>query len=451
MEAAATPARIDLEAMKTGMAPDLNAKHRLPSAGASFKHPISVAVKHVLPAGSKRIVTVILGLLLVFAFPIMLKALFLEPQRPLLSPSAHVNPKVISTTSFRTKRTFRQAFARRSLKQHTAVHEKEASSEWSTKTTSPLGTSALPNLLQAHVPKCHTRKPQFVTVKSDVERPRVLIISAIQNECTTAMGDDVVLRGLKNKVDYARLHGMDVEHCSVDVPMEPSEDRQWHKLAAIQEKMRSFPAYDWYVWLDYDSVITDMTFDIPWKTYSSHSLVIWGQSTALYTGEKLRSNMISTSTMYVRNNEISRRLLDRVMELCKSGSEGVSEMFIDKPRKPTLNDQSALVYVLSTEQQLWRQHVYLENNYDISHWWGDVSDRLEEYYSDWRGEGQFPPFILNFSGCEFCIDEPQRSPRCVKDFHRGVRFAENQILGAFNMTHTDLDSAEVVHLTASMS
>ncbi|GBG90136.1 hypothetical protein CBR_g50230 [Chara braunii] len=301
-------------------------------------------------------------------------------------------------------------------------------------------------------PKQRQTKPEVVIVEAHAERPRVLIITAIQKQCTSVMGEYVVLLGLKNKVDYARLHGMDIEYCSVDVPFEPPEDRRWHKIVIIQEKMRAFPDYDWYVWLEYDTIFTDMAFEIPWKSYAGHSLVLWGMPGALYTLQKLAASVISTNTIYIRNNEISKKLLERLVEVCEHGHDDVDSVLPRKlPKNWTPNDQFAMLYVLSREQALWRQHTFLENNYHISRFWADENDRLEEYFVDWRGEGQFPPFMMSFVGCAFCVDAPKRPAQCVDQFHRAIRFANNQLLSVFNMTHKNLDTGEVVHLTASAS
>ena len=105
---------------------------------------------------------------------------------------------------------------------------------------------------------------------------RVVMVSGSQPEpCQAPAGDHLLLRFLKNKVDYCRLHGVELLYNTA--LLEPSMVAYWAKLPAVRAAMLAHPEAEWVWWVDSDAVFTDMDFSLPLATrYGGYNLVAYG-------------------------------------------------------------------------------------------------------------------------------------------------------------------------------
>lgn len=108
-------------------------------------------------------------------------------------------------------------------------------------------TRSLPYPSLEHQPKQGTKKAAELPVT-------LLVTSRPPAPCETPEGDYALYRALKNKMDYARLHGMQM--VSLDAPVRPELDSWWQKVAAMPLLMAGHPDVEWFFWMDADAVFT---------------------------------------------------------------------------------------------------------------------------------------------------------------------------------------------------
>jgi xyloglucan 6-xylosyltransferase len=117
--------------------------------------------------------------------------------------------------------------------------------------------------------------------------PRVLLVTASpQGPCGSPDGDRFLLRATKNRLDYCRLHGVDMVHATAR--LEDPELRSagygdgWAKLALLRRLMLAHPEVEWLWWLDVGALVTDMGFELPLARYEGAHLVVRGDSYQLF-------------------------------------------------------------------------------------------------------------------------------------------------------------------------
>ncbi|GJN24833.1 hypothetical protein PR202_gb12600 [Eleusine coracana subsp. coracana] len=68
------------------------------------------------------------------------------------------------------------------------------------------------------------------------------------------------------------------------------------------------------------------------------------------------------------------------------------------------DDQSALVYLLVTQPDRWKEKTFLESSYDLHGFWVDIVDRYEEMRRKGKsGLGDhWWPLVTHFVGCKPC-------------------------------------------------
>ncbi|KAI8027456.1 putative glycosyltransferase 7, partial [Camellia lanceoleosa] len=76
--------------------------------------------------------------------------------------------------------------------------------------------------------------------------------------CKNSIGDHLLLRLFKNKVDYCRIHGYDVFYNNallhLNMPV------YWAKIPIVRATMVVHPEAKWIFWVDSDAVLTDIGF-----------------------------------------------------------------------------------------------------------------------------------------------------------------------------------------------
>jgi xyloglucan 6-xylosyltransferase len=89
-------------------------------------------------------------------------------------------------------------------------------------------------------------------------RPRVLMVTGSSpRQCSEPEGEHVLLRALKNKVDYCRVHGFDIFYSNAELDAEMSGF--WTtKLPILRALMLAHPEAELIWWVDSNVVFTDM-------------------------------------------------------------------------------------------------------------------------------------------------------------------------------------------------
>ncbi|XP_074295266.1 putative glycosyltransferase 7 [Silene latifolia] len=310
---------------------------------------------------------------------------------------------------------------------------------------------------------------------------RVVMVTGSQPDpCKNPVGDNLLLRLFKNKVDYGRIHGYDVFYNNV--LLDPSMRGYWAKYPVIRAAMLAHPEAEWVWWVDSDAVITDMDFDLPLDKYKEFNLVVHGWPNLVF--KKRSWTGLNAGVFLIRNCQWSMELLDRWASFGPASPEYaqwgpiLKSIFTDK-LYPESDDQTALAYLLVKEGRKWGDKVYLESDYYFEGYWVEIVGKLdmvgdsyrklakrvrslrrmhaekggegyralwEEYVSGLKGLRR--PFVTHFTGCQPCNGEhnPMYSgDECWDGMSKALNFADNQVLRNFGFFHPDLHNSSLVH------
>ncbi|CAL4911601.1 unnamed protein product [Urochloa decumbens] len=290
-------------------------------------------------------------------------------------------------------------------------------------------------------------------------RPRVLLVTASPpGPCDSGpAGDHFLLRATKNKIDYCRLHGLELaaHDMLARVDGELGGGGGWGKLPVLRRIMLAHPEVEWLWWVDGDTLVTDMGFELPLARYEGAHLVVHGNHYLLF---QLRSwDAVSTGSFLIRNCQWSLDLLDAWAVMAPRGrarrdaGELLTATLHGRPAALEADDQSALVHLLITEKERWMEKVYLENEYYLHGHWEGIVDKYEEAMEKHHpgyGDDRWP-FVTQFVGCKPCIggggnsSEEYPVDRCARGMERAFNFADNQVLRLLGFRHESLASAEV--------
>jgi galactosyl transferase GMA12/MNN10 family len=316
---------------------------------------------------------------------------------------------------------------------------------------------------------------------------RVLMVSGSQPApCPSHDGDHLLLRSLKNKADYCRLHAMELFYNTA--LLNPSMPTFWAKIPVIRATMLAHPEAEWIWWVDSDAILTDMDFSLPLAQYSSYNLIVNGWPKQVYEEKSWVS--LNAGVFLIRNCQWTLDFMDDWASMGPQspdyGKWGkiLTSTFKDK-MFPDSDDQSALVYLMLTGKGGWRDKIYLENEYYFQGYWVEIVDRLEEI-STWYDEmeqrgpaelqrrhaerefvshaeqrnaqlgremgansgptGWRRPFITHFTGCQPCSGDNNKAysgDNCTKGMYKALNFADDQVLRIYGFRHTSLGSANV--------
>lgn len=322
--------------------------------------------------------------------------------------------------------------------------------------------------------------PSFAAGASE----RILLISGSQSTpCKNPLGDHLLLRFFKNKVDYCRIHGYDIFYNNV--LLQPKMFTFWAKIPAVRAAMVAHPEAEWIWWVDSDAAFTDMDFKLPLARYKDHNLVIHGWPHLIYEAKSWTS--INAGVFLIRNCQWS---LDFMEVWASMGPQNpnydrwgatLKSTFKDKIF-PESDDQSGLVYLLLNEKEKWGNKIYVEGEYYFEGYWLEIVENLdntteryngiekgvrrirrrhaekvsESYGAQWEqylkeagnGKGGWRrPFITHFTGCQPCSGDHNQmysGQTCWDAMQKALNFADNQVLRNFGFVHTNLlDSSSV--------
>ncbi|KAG0557530.1 hypothetical protein M758_11G134400 [Ceratodon purpureus] len=278
-------------------------------------------------------------------------------------------------------------------------------------------------------------------------KAKTLLVSGSQpGPCANPMGDFYHLKFLKNRIDYARLHGLEFFYNMATFEKEMSSF--WAKLPLLRKVMLNHPDVEWVWWMDSDAIFTDMTFEMPMEKYGKSNLIVHGFHNLLY--EQHRWIGLNTGSFLIRNCQWSLDLLDALAPFGPEGSARVeagklfTEKLVDRPAFEA-DDQSALVYLILYGDPKWKEYTHLEWEFFLHGYWKYVVYNYEELmaknhpgYGDERW-----PFVTHFVGCKPCKvgeSEDGENDECFIQMERAFNFADNQVLEKYGYTHSALSS-----------
>ncbi|KAJ1399640.1 Nucleotide-diphospho-sugar transferase [Sesbania bispinosa] len=319
--------------------------------------------------------------------------------------------------------------------------------------------------------------PQFAAVKRD----RILLITGSQpSPCKNSIGDHLLLRCFKNKVDYCRIH--DIEVLYNNLHLHPKMGSYWAKLPVIRSAMLAHPEVEWIWWMDADAVFTDMEFKLPLERYKAHNLVVHGWANMVYdeNSENKSWTGLNAGSFLIRNCQWSMDLLHVWSKMgpmtlnYEKWGRILTSIFKDKPFSLP-DDQSSLIYLLFRQRRKWGGKTYFEGGYDLEGYWVAMKGRFEginvgydkmeeevrslrrrhaEKLTLWYGElregylrqKERRPFVTHFTGCQPCSGNHNPSydgDTCWKEMERALNFADNQVLRNYGFVRKDLLTSSV--------
>jgi len=280
------------------------------------------------------------------------------------------------------------------------------------------------------------------------DKPRVLLVTGSSPKpCENPVGDHYLLKSIKNKIDYCRLHGIEVFYNMALLDAEMAGF--WAKLPLIRKLLLSHPEVEFLWWMDSDAMFTDMAFEVPWERYKDHNLVMHGWDEMVYDDKNWIG--LNTGSFLLRNCQWSLDILDAWAPMGPKGrvrDEAGKVLTRELKDRPVFeaDDQSAMVYLLAKDRDKWGDKVYLENGYYLHGYWGILVDKYEEMIENYHpglGDHRWP-LVTHFVGCKPCGkfgDYPVE--RCLKQMDRAFNFGDNQILQIYGFTHKSLASKGV--------
>ncbi|KAJ0601968.1 putative xyloglucan 6-xylosyltransferase [Helianthus annuus] len=279
-------------------------------------------------------------------------------------------------------------------------------------------------------------------------KPRVLLVTGSSPKpCENPVGDHYLLKSIKNKIDYCRIHGIEIFYNMALLDAEMAGF--WAKLPLIRKLLLSHPEVEFLWWMDSDAMFTDMAFEIPWERYKDRNLVMHGWNEMVYDQKNWIG--LNTGSFLLRNCQWSLDLIDVWAPMGPKGKireEAGKVLTRELKDRPVFeaDDQSAMVWILATQKDRWADKVYLENHYYLHGYWGILVDRYEEFIANYHpglGDHRWP-LVTHFVGCKPCGkfgDYPVE--RCLKQMDRAFNFGDNQILQMYGFTHKSLASRRV--------
>ncbi|XP_057772239.1 xyloglucan 6-xylosyltransferase 2-like [Salvia miltiorrhiza] len=282
-------------------------------------------------------------------------------------------------------------------------------------------------------------------------KPRVLLVTGSSPKpCENPVGDHYLLKSIKNKIDYCRVHGIEIFYNMALLDAEMAGF--WAKLPLIRKLLLSHPEVEFLWWMDSDAMFTDMAYEVPWERYKDHNFVMHGWNEMIYDEKNWIG--LNTGSFLLRNCQWSLDILDTWAPMGPKGKvrEDAGKVLTSALKgRPVFeaDDQSAMVYILATQKEKWADKVYLENHYYLHGYWGILVDRYEEMIESYHpgfGDHRWP-LVTHFVGCKPCGkfgDYPVE--RCLKQMDRAFNFGDNQILQMYGFTHKSLGSRRVVRI-----
>ncbi|CAF2032763.1 glycosyltransferase 6 [Brassica napus] len=315
--------------------------------------------------------------------------------------------------------------------------------------------------------------------KPGSENRIVMVTGSQPAPCKNPIGDHLLLRCFKNKVDYCRIHGHDIFYSNS--LLHPKMNSYWTKLPAVKAAMLAHPEAEWIWWVDSDAIFTDMEFTLPLHRYRYHNLVVHGWPSIIYDQQSWTA--VNAGVFLIRNCQWSMELIDTWKSMGPVSPDyakwGPIQRSIFKDKLfPESDDQTALIYLLYKHKEVYYPKIYLEAEYYFQGYWIGVvggffanvterylemeredatlrrrhAEKVSERYGAFREErflkGEFGgrgsrrrAFVTHFTGCQPCSGDHNPSydgDTCWNEMIRALNFADNQVMRAYGYVHSDL-------------
>mmetsp|Transcript_1691 Transcript_1691/g.2615 ORF Transcript_1691/g.2615 Transcript_1691/m.2615 type:complete len:304 (+) Transcript_1691:457-1368(+) len=252
---------------------------------------------------------------------------------------------------------------------------------------------------------------------SSPNHSQLLIVTAVApHRCSTPHGDYTSVLGMKNKYDFARLQSYDVYtgHDNVDNNLKGP----WNKVGLLQQVM-SRTDYEWYLWVDSDTLFINMTFSIPFDYYAGKDIILWGNDTETYeVGHPIWG--LNSGVMFLRNSQWTKSFLAELASLAGDDKKELfkTHMLYDE----FLQDQNAWIYLLKTGGLAkYSPHVLFTPENSTQHFWKWLPDEAALCRSS--------ALVSHFPGCQFCSGSiPERLEECTDFFRMQFNFANQQVV-----------------------
>ncbi|GAQ78946.1 Galactosyl transferase [Klebsormidium nitens] len=290
--------------------------------------------------------------------------------------------------------------------------------------------------------------------KQTAPRAKMMMVTGVDSAtCSTERGMEIGMKGLQNKMDYARLHKIDLWY-SLEL-FDEKFDIYWMKYPLLKKLMLANPDIEWFMWIDSDAIFTDMTLEIPFEKYKDHDIVYTGSPKAVY--EDAHWLALNAGVFLIRNSQWSFDYMAELMRIGEKGEprnsyaallnkkvKGRKEISSDWPA----DDQCTVVYLLSSFPDKWGKRVYLDEEIQYHHWWLNTFEDLEKMQlGNGVNGGAKWPFVSHFTGCKFCHAQgadPERYDSCLENFDKIYHFAMDQVLRPLGLKHKVLGSPQIV-------
>ncbi|KAK9678455.1 hypothetical protein RND81_11G212700 [Saponaria officinalis] len=331
------------------------------------------------------------------------------------------------------------------------------------------------------------KREQWLSKKSSFSKTdptRIVVATGSQpGPCENPIGDHLLIRLYKNKVDYCRIHGCDVFYNNA--LLDQGMSGYWAKYPVIRAAMMAHPEAEWIWWIDSDAIITDMDFNIPLEKYKDYNLVVPGWPNLIF--EKKSWTGLNAGVFLIRNCQWSMDLLNRWASFGPTSPDYhkwgfiLKSIFTDK-LFPDSDDQTALAYIIVKEAKKWGNKIYIENEYDLSAYWVGVVDKLDEIndryktlyknvpslrkkhaekdgesyrdrlqkYVKEKGYNSWDlrrPFVTHFTGCQQCSGQYNpmyKGSDCWDGMAKALNFGDNQVLRNFGYFHPNLNDSSLI-------
>ncbi|CAM6112130.1 unnamed protein product [Calypogeia fissa] len=296
------------------------------------------------------------------------------------------------------------------------------------------------------------RRKSWLEQNPDVRagRPSVLIVTGSRpSPCENPVDTHMYLKAAKNKVHYSRMHDLQMYYNL----MEPHKNvvGSWTKLPVLRMQMVAHPEVEWLWWMDSDLVITDMEFKLPVDKYDGYNLVVFGDEHRVLELKDWKG--LGTGNFLIRNCQWSLDLLDAWAEMGDVKQRDkfrkvLSDYLQNRPQNMEADDQSALVYLLSTEKALWSPKTFLETDIYFTVDWTSVTEELEVIEGYGRGDPRWP-VATHFTGCSRCGGREGAYPweKCLREMQRAMDFADNQVYRRYGYELRGLGINELVPIS----
>ena len=247
---------------------------------------------------------------------------------------------------------------------------------------------------------------------------RIAVLTGIAGTpCSTPWGDYFLELALKNKADWARLHGYELHQMAqtLDATIRPGA---WQKVALLQRALRTIPPSraEWLLWLDMDVVIGDVATTFPVDWYTGKDLVMWGFKEKISGGDVHGMN---SGVLLLRNSAWTRSLIDAIAEY---GRYPVDLKVEEKlaAALPSYDvgmyEQNVLTYLFKTDPAKWLPKVRFEDALSMNVWYKKV----------YEPDVEQPAFIVHFAGCQVCNGfHPEKLGVCDAEYVRN--YAESVV------------------------